>query len=166
MTQGVTISGNKIAEFVLANQGVTEAVAKDIASTLRAGDVIALWGDLGVGKSTVSRAIIQSLCGVDTVVPSPTFTLVQTYETPKGFDIWHMDMYRLNEPDEAYELGIDDAFSRSCCLIEWPDKLGAFLPKNRIDIVIEYTDKNESNHRLMTVYGSDTEHPLCNRFLI
>ena len=165
MTQILQTSGDKIGHIPLENQQATEQFARQLAPVLQGGDVIALWGDLGVGKSTLSRAIIQHLCGADTTVPSPTFTLVQTYKvqsppTP-DFDIWHMDMYRLNEPDEAYELGIQDAFASACCLIEWADKLGHLLPDNRIDIMMAYD--GHDNARTITLYAPDN---MANRFQI
>ena len=151
MTQDIQTSGDLQFTIPLVNQSETEQIAQKLSALLQAGDVIALWGDLGAGKSTLSRAMVQSLCGSDTNVPSPTFTLVQTYDVGE-FDLWHMDMYRLNEPDEAYELGIEDAFATSCCLIEWPDKLGYILPQKRIDIVMAYDTDNGDNARTISLY--------------
>ena len=162
MTQTMQTSGDKILHIPLPNQQATEKLAQNLSSLLKGGDIVALWGDLGVGKSTLCRAVIQSLCGADTTVPSPTFTLIQSYLTP-DFDIWHMDMYRLNEPDEAYELGIEEAFVSACCLIEWPDKLGSLLPDNRIDIMIEYdsdTDKGDNkgdSYRTIALYAPPSQ---------
>ena len=162
MTQILQTMGDKILQIPLNNQQATEHFASQLSARLQGGDTIALWGDLGAGKSTLCRAMIQGLCGADTTVPSPTFTLVQTYTAPE-FDIWHMDMYRLNEPDEAYELGIQDAFASACCLIEWPDKLGPLLPDNRMDIMIEYVNHGGGHGgddaRTITLYAPTTMAP-------
>lgn len=111
-----------------------KALAQKIAGSLSAGDVIALNGDLGAGKSTLARLIIQSLMG-DVEVPSPTFTLVQTYNTP-SLDIWHMDLYRLEAPEQIYELGVEEAFHTSACLIEWAENAKSELPANTMNINI------------------------------
>lgn len=92
------------------------------------GDIFALYGTLGAGKSTFSRFFIQNLSDAQEV-PSPTFTLVQSYEG-NDFEIYHYDMYRLKSPEEAYELGIEESFYNGVNLIEWPEKIGYLLPKN------------------------------------
>ena len=93
-------------------------------------------GFLGAGKTTLVRGMIQSILG-DIEVPSPTYTLVQTYELP-GFELWHCDMYRLARPEDGYELGLMDAFEEAVCLIEWPDKLGDLVPKGAMRIEIAF----------------------------
>ena len=98
------------------------------------GDVFALNGTLGMGKSVLARAFIQNLCG-QTEVPSPTFTLVQMYDAP-DFDIYHFDLYRLKSPEEIFELGMEEAMYGGVCLIEWPEKMGGYLPKKAIKINI------------------------------
>ena len=115
----------------------TAQVAQEIASLLKPRDVILLKGELGAGKSTFARALIQSLCGVQTEVPSPTFTLVQTYETPT-YVLWHFDLYRLEHSQEIYELGIEEAYRSGVCLIEWPERLGTALPKEYLEIELRY----------------------------
>ena len=87
-----------------------------------------------MGKSVLSRAFIKSLTDAKEV-PSPTFTLVQIYETP-NFDVYHFDLYRIKSPDEIFELGMEEALYEGVCLIEWPEKMGAYLPNNvfRVDI--------------------------------
>src|SRR3990167_6476950 len=107
----------------------TAQIAQGIAHNLHPRDVILLKGELGAGKSTFARALIQALCGAHKEVPSPTFTLVQTYEIPK-FVLWHFDLYRLEHPEEIYELGLEEAYATGVCLIEWPERLGSFLPRN------------------------------------
>ena len=99
------------------------------------------------GKSAFSRGFIKSLCPLVEDVPSPTFTLLQTYEA-KDFEIYHFDMYRLKTPEEAYELGIEDAFIDGVSLIEWPEKIGSLLPKNAMRISFEI---QEDQSRLITV---------------
>jgi tRNA threonylcarbamoyl adenosine modification protein YjeE len=115
-----------------------------MATSLQSGDVILLKGDLGCGKSTFARALIQALCGEHTEVPSPTFTLVQTYETPQ-FVLWHFDLYRLEHPEELRELGLEEAYGTGVCLIEWPERLGSFLPKTYVEI--EFTYGAQDNER-------------------
>ena len=121
------------------NLSQMKQLATNIAKVFVAGDVVALNGDLGAGKSTLARFIIQSFLGDETNVPSPTFTLVQTYEAKK-FDIWHMDLYRLEEPTQIIELGVEEAFSNSLCLIEWAEKGQGFLPREIMNINIENGD--------------------------
>ena len=98
--------------------------------------MIALKGELGAGKTSFARAFIRARGGDDDEVPSPTFTLVQIYELP-GATIWHFDLYRLRDPEEAWELGIEDAFRDGISLIEWPERLGALLPARRLEIALE-----------------------------
>jgi tRNA threonylcarbamoyladenosine biosynthesis protein TsaE len=121
----------------------TAHVAQKIADLLKPCDVLLLKGELGAGKSTFARALIQTLCGAHMEVPSPTFTLVQTYETPK-FVLWHFDLYRLNHTEEIYELGIEEAYASGVCLIEWPERLGPYLPREYLEIELSYgTHENE-----------------------
>ena len=105
-----------------------------LAGRLRAGDVIALSGALGAGKSVLARAIIQAVDAAQDDVPSPTFTLVQQYALADGTPLWHLDLYRIETPQEAMALGLDDAFIDAVCLIEWPDRLKKLLPKTNLSI--------------------------------
>ncbi len=98
--------------------------------------MIALTGELGVGKTVLARAFIRALCGIDTEVPSPTFTLLQTYDGAGGLQICHFDLYRLEAPDEALELGIDEAFADAVSLIEWPERLGGYLPQTNLSVTL------------------------------
>src|SRR5438067_11898845 len=116
----------------LPDENATAALAARIAALARPGDVIALEGELGAGKTSFARAFIRARGGAEEV-PSPTFTLVQTYELADGA-IWHFDCYRLRDPEEAWELGIEDAFQDGISLIEWPERLGPLLPKRRLEI--------------------------------
>ena len=114
--------------LTLADADATAAVARRIALRLGPGDVLLLEGDIGAGKTTFARALIRARMGDPRLdVPSPTFTLVQTYDAD-GIEIWHCDLYRLTDPQELLELGLDDAFSDAVSLIEWPDRLGTDRP--------------------------------------
>lgn len=95
-----------------------------------AGDSLLLSGQIGAGKSHFARAFIQARLGRAEDVPSPSFTLVQTYEA--DVEIWHSDLYRLSHPDEVLELGLEQAFATAICLVEWPDRLGDLAPANAI----------------------------------
>ena len=111
----------------------TANLAVRIGAQLRIGDTLLLQGDIGAGKSFFARALIQSLQDHPEDVPSPTFTLVQTYTTNVG-EVWHADLYRLNDPSEAEELGLTEAFSDAICLIEWPDRLANLAPPDAITL--------------------------------
>jgi tRNA threonylcarbamoyladenosine biosynthesis protein TsaE len=118
----------------LPNEEATAALAARISALSRPGDVIALKGELGTGKTAFARAFIRAR-GAAEAVPSPTFTLVQIYETG-DIPIWHFDAYRLRDPDEFWELGIEDAFRDGISLIEWPERLGELLPERRLQITL------------------------------
>ena len=120
----------------LPDENATAAFAARLAALARPGDVIALAGELGAGKTSLARAFIGARGGSGEV-PSPTFTLVQTYELPGGA-IWHFDLYRLRRAEEAWELGIEDAFGGGIALIEWPDRLGSLLPARRLHIALDF----------------------------
>src|SRR4051812_13695997 len=109
--------------LTLASEHDTAALGAALAAEARPGDVIALVGPLGAGKTTLARGFIQKRAGADEEVVSPTFTLVQTYEAPDAV-IWHFDLYRLNDPEEALELGFEEALAAGISLIEWPERLG------------------------------------------
>lgn len=113
--------------------------AQRVAAQLSPGDTLLLEGDIGSGKSFFARALIQSLQDVPEHVPSPTFTLVQTYDTSKG-EVWHADLYRLGDPSELDELGLTEAFEAAICLIEWPDRLGEAAPEGAVTLRFDLTD--------------------------
>ena len=118
----------------------TIAVAQEYAVSLRDGDIVCLHGTLGAGKSVFARAVIRALTGDEKlVVPSPTFTLVQMYEG-QDFPIWHFDLYRLEEAEEIYEIGWEEALSDGALLIEWSEKLGGLLPKHVRHVRIDLKD--------------------------
>ncbi|MDA8230779.1 MAG: tRNA (adenosine(37)-N6)-threonylcarbamoyltransferase complex ATPase subunit type 1 TsaE [Magnetospirillum sp.] len=117
----------------LPDEDSTRRLGRRLAALARPGDVIALGGTLGAGKTTLARAFVQALLGEDEEVPSPTFTLVQTYDSEAG-TIWHFDLYRLDRAEDVFELGIEEALADGICLIEWPDRLGHLLPRRRLDL--------------------------------
>ncbi|MGN7867272.1 tRNA (adenosine(37)-N6)-threonylcarbamoyltransferase complex ATPase subunit type 1 TsaE [Paracoccus sp. 22332] len=123
-----------------ADQDLTAALARMLAATARPGDTILLDGPVGAGKTHFARAFIRARQGgAAEDVPSPTFTLVQTYDDPLGTEIWHADLYRLTDPSELAELGLDEALTEAVCLIEWPDRLER-LPDGAITISIATQD--------------------------
>ena len=134
-----TAEFSPLLQLRLDDETATNHLAASLAIRLRAGDILAFQGDLGAGKSSFARALIRRLCGADTEVPSPTFTLVQTYDGP-ACEIWHMDLYRLEDPEEALELDIEDAFHDAISLIEWPDRLGGYLPARHLEIRLSHGD--------------------------
>ena len=121
--------------LALADEAATARLGARIAAGLKAGDAVALSGDLGAGKTTLARAILNAL-GVDERVPSPTFTLVQSYET-KSLTIRHYDLYRLEDPREMDELGLEEALDEGAALIEWPERAGTRLPSGMLYINLE-----------------------------
>lgn len=120
----------------LPGEAATAALGARLAAICRKGDAVGLRGDLGAGKTTLARGFIQALTSSSTEVPSPTFTLVQTYETTKG-QIAHFDLYRLKNAAEIEELGLFDAIGEGIVLIEWPERLGARPPMNMLDVTLE-----------------------------
>jgi tRNA threonylcarbamoyladenosine biosynthesis protein TsaE len=137
----------------LADEAATIALARRIAGAARPGDVIALSGDLGTGKTRFARAFVDAAVGNGEEVPSPTFTLVQTYDSPAG-PIWHFDLYRLTRADEAYELGIEEALTDGIALIEWPDRLANLLPAERLDVDLAYGARPTARRACLTGHGS------------
>lgn len=118
-------------EFISNNIDETREFAREFAKTLYAPVCVALHGDLGMGKSEIARTIIQTLRGADTVVPSPTFTIVQSYD-----GISHFDLYRINDASELIEIGLPYAIANDITLIEWPDIASDMLPEDTIHVYI------------------------------
>lgn len=129
----------RLLTLELADEAATARLGARLGALARPGDVIALSGDLGAGKTTLARGLIRSLMGQTAEAPSPTFTLVQTYEGPR-FQIWHFDLYRLSEPGEARELGLEEAVD-GLALIEWPERLGRDLPRARLEVGLSFSDQ-------------------------
>lgn len=125
----------QLAEIHLADEAATNRLGRALAGRLRAREAICLSGPLGAGKSTLARALVRALTTADEEVPSPTFTLAQFYETA-DFVLTHFDLYRLVSPEEAYEIGLEEALDDGAALIEWPERLEGGLPVDRLDIDI------------------------------
>lgn len=141
-----------IKNEIIETHGEQETInfAREFAQQLSAGDVVLLRGDLGMGKSVISRAIIRALCGDEGMdVPSPTFTIVQTYESPKA-EIWHFDLYRLADPSEIYEIGWEEALIDGISLVEWPECLGNLVPSAYIELSIT-AQKAQRDYRKIEV---------------
>lgn len=125
-----------MTKITIENEAGLEPLAERLAGLLTGGDIVFLSGDLGAGKTALARALIRVMTGKgDEEVPSPTFTLVQTYDTPKG-TVWHFDLYRLKNAEEIVELGWDEALGSGILLIEWPERFGHLKPRNRLDVRI------------------------------
>ncbi|QBY02846.1 tRNA (adenosine(37)-N6)-threonylcarbamoyltransferase complex ATPase subunit type 1 TsaE [Rhodophyticola sp. CCM32] len=140
----------------------TSALAARIAAVLGAGDVLLLSGDLGSGKTHFARALIQARQaehGITEDVPSPSFTLVQTYQAG-DLEIWHCDLYRLTGPDEALELGLEEAFADALCLIEWPDRLSGHWPDDAVMLHFAPDAKPEDS-RIITLHSAAPASPLA-----
>ena len=118
----------------LKDEAATAALGAAIARGLKAGDAVLLEGELGAGKTTLARGILRAL-GVSEYVPSPSFTLVQAYETP-GLTVRHFDLYRVTKANELNELGIDDALADGAVLIEWPERAREHMPANALEILL------------------------------
>ncbi|MEO1038771.1 MAG: tRNA (adenosine(37)-N6)-threonylcarbamoyltransferase complex ATPase subunit type 1 TsaE [Pseudomonadota bacterium] len=132
---------------VLGDEAASLALGRALARWLEPGDVLLLHGDLGAGKTTLARGIIEAFCGI-VDAPSPTYTLVQSYTGKTGTPLLHADLYRLGEAGELEELGLDEAFEQGVCLIEWPDRLGAMTPMDRIDIRLSTRDQGGRDCRM------------------
>ena len=131
----------------LADEDATNRLGAVIAHLLQPGDAVCLWGPLGAGKSTLARGLIRALTRADEDVPSPTFTLVQFYETA-DFSLAHFDLYRLTRPDEVEEIGLDEALDHGAVVIEWPERLEGRLPADRLDIEIAMAGEGAEEHRV------------------
>jgi len=128
--------------FDLPDADATDRFGVALGSLLRAGDVLLLEGPIGAGKTHFARALIRARLGPAEDVPSPTFTLVQVYGADP--EIWHADLYRLTHPDEAIELGLEEAFDTAICLIEWPERLGDLEPQKALVLRFSLTDAGAS----------------------
>ena len=135
--------------IISASESETINAARELSAQLRPGDVVFLRGNLGAGKSVFARALIRFMTRNDTLeVPSPTFTLVQTYDTPVS-SLWHFDLYRLKNAEEIYELGWEEAL-QDITIVEWPERLGPLTPSQYLDISITALD-NSPDHRQIEI---------------
>lgn len=135
----------------LPSEADTQNFGRRLAHLARSGDVFALYGTLGMGKSVLARAFIQELTSAEEV-PSPTFTLLQTYEAP-AFDIYHFDLYRLKNPEEIFEVGVEEAMYQGVSLIEWPERMQPYLPRDYYKI--EITPMETGRHLQITCFTED-----------
>lgn len=142
----------QIAQFQLSSPDATAKLARAFGQFVRPGDILLLEGDIGAGKTHFARCLIQSLQDdAPEDVPSPTFTLVQSYETTIG-QVVHADLYRLVHATEVAELGLIDAFEEAVCLIEWPDRLGPDTPNQALTLVFQTGDTDDA--RRITAFGN------------
>lgn len=139
-------------KIALPDAEATTRLGQVIAPLLASGDSVLLYGPLGMGKSTLARGLIRALTTPDEDVPSPTFTLVQFYDSEPP--VAHFDLYRLTRPEEAFEIGLDEALDEGCAVIEWPERLGEaperFLGPDRLTLIIA----EDGDGRLATVSGA------------
>jgi len=143
---------NGSISFDLHNESATRDLAWALAPHLRTGDIVALEGDLGAGKTAFARALIEAL-GSGEDVPSPTFTLLQTYETPAG-RVVHFDLYRIGHADELVELGWDEAVADAIVLIEWARRAEGLLPASRLEIAFEFGPTPVARRAVLRGYGT------------
>ena len=139
------------AEIALPDDAATARLGEAVSRALRTGEAVCLTGPLGAGKSTLARALVRALTTPDEDVPSPTFTLVQFYDGA-GFPLAHFDLYRLTSPDEAWEIGLDEALDEGAAVIEWPQRLEGALPPDRLDIDIVFD--GEGRRARLTAHGA------------
>jgi tRNA threonylcarbamoyladenosine biosynthesis protein TsaE len=151
--------------FELPDEAATARLARSLAALALKGDVIALLGELGSGKTAFARAFINALPRPQAApepareplgpeeVPSPTFTLLQTYERAPA-PVWHFDLYRLTRPDEVYELGFEEALGEGILVIEWPERLGPLLPAERLELRFDFAGRAEARRVTLTGTGS------------
>ncbi len=152
------ISGHapRIQELRLNGEAATDRLAAAVAAMAQPCDVILLKGDLGTGKTRFARGFIAARAGHALDVPSPTFTLVQTYELSGG-TVWHFDLYRLDRPQDAAELGIEEAFADGISLVEWPDRLRGDVPGDRLEITFDYGDAPDQRRVSLAGFGRWTD---------
>ena len=135
--------------FYLENLDACRRLAGQLANILKTGDILTFEGTLGAGKTEFCRSIIHSL-GYDEDVPSPTFSILQTYEPPiddlEKPAIWHLDLYRLEKSEDVFELGIEDGLDTAITLIEWPDKMGSYLPEGCLNVSLKLADNEGARH--------------------
>ena len=136
----------------LDDEAATERLAVAIAGVARAGDVIALSGELGAGKTVFARAFIHASGGAGEEVPSPTFTLVQRYELARC-PVNHFDLFRVEAPGEVVELGLEDALGDGITLIEWPERMGGYLPADRLDVQLCFAVGRNSRRAQLLGHG-------------
>ena len=134
--------------FSLANEAATQRLGAALAERLRPRDLVTLEGGLGAGKTTLARAILRAAADDPAlIVPSPTFTLVEVYDTPRG-TFWHFDLYRLEAPEQVFELGWEEALAEGIVLVEWPGRLGPLMP--RPVLAVSLATDHHARHATLT----------------
>lgn len=144
----------EVASLRAASPAETDALARRLAEATGPGDTLLLSGALGAGKTHFARAFIRHALGPDGAgedIPSPSFTLVQTYDTPGG-EVWHADLYRLGGPGEVIELGLDIAMEEARCLVEWPERMAPDWPERAALLRIEADPGGEEEARRVTLW--------------
>ncbi|MCK5518512.1 MAG: tRNA (adenosine(37)-N6)-threonylcarbamoyltransferase complex ATPase subunit type 1 TsaE [Alphaproteobacteria bacterium] len=141
--------------LLIDNENALKTLAARFTPLLKTGDVVTLSGSLGVGKTAFARTLIHTLSPATGEVPSPTFTLVQVYDLPE-LSIWHFDLYRLEKKEmDVLELGWDEARRSGVSLVEWPDRLGNLLPKDRLEIKFDFVEDSENSRQItFTPFGT------------
>ncbi|MBE7028084.1 MAG: tRNA (adenosine(37)-N6)-threonylcarbamoyltransferase complex ATPase subunit type 1 TsaE [Ruminococcaceae bacterium] len=148
------MNSNIALEYITHNERETSLLARELAKTLKGGDVVCLFGDLGVGKTVFTKGICMEL-GTDDYINSPTFTIVNEYEA-KDLDVYHFDMYRIEDTSELVEIGFLEYLSKKgICIIEWPENIYSELPKCRIDVKIERLSFDEEQKRKVTIVRNE-----------
>lgn len=145
-------------DFRLDKEAATTCLGAAIAGALQTGEAVCLTGPLGAGKSVLARGLIRAMAPAEGDVPSPTFTLVQFYDGP-AFRIAHFDLYRLARPEEAFEIGLDEALEDGAAVIEWAEKLAHHLPHHRLDV--EIAVDGETRRARLTGHGRWEGRPLA-----
>jgi tRNA threonylcarbamoyl adenosine modification protein YjeE len=136
-----------------------------LADYVRPRVVFCLSGELGSGKTTMARAIIRNACNSVGEIPSPSFNLIQSYEVSVGFEIWHLDLYRLNSIEEAIMLGLEEALIEHCCIIEWPGLIEPIIPAHSIYIQLDFQDRNSSSFSYQRMITIKTSNPIMASFI-
>lgn len=134
---------------VVDSEKETAKLARDLAASLQKNEIILLHGTLGMGKTVFARSLIRALTQKQELnIPSPTFTLLQIYETP-DIPIYHFDLYRLETPEEIFDLGWEEAISDGITIVEWPERLGAYKPSKRLDIKLTKVEDNHNSREIL-----------------
>ena len=136
--------------MILKDEAATARLGAAIAAVLQRGEAVCLSGPLGAGKSTLARALVRALTTPTEDVPSPTFTLVQFYEGAR-LKVAHFDLYRLTSPEEAYEIGLDEALDEGAAVIEWPQRLEGALPRDRLDVEIALSEDDAGGRNVRLI---------------
>ena len=150
--------------FASLDEEALSNLGRKLSTYVKAGVVFSLSGKLGSGKTTLARAIIRNACNSVGDIPSPTFNLVQSYEVFTGFEIWHLDLYRLNSIEEAMMLGLEEALIEHCCIIEWPGLIEQIIPTHSVHIQLDFQDKNSSGLSNQRIINIKTSNPIMANF--